>query len=129
MLETPAGQYIRRAKHDRHTLRCVITRPRPTADLSHSSFLAVQPCRAELCALLHTLPVARTVPDRLAATAQAIYGTVGVGAATALLAVISGLLYAQFGAGAFGVMSMLCLAALPIAHLLSTNGNAASARQ
>ena len=38
---------------------------------------------------------------RLAATAQAIYGTVGVGAATAVLTLISGLLYARMGAAAF----------------------------
>ena len=46
----------------------------------------------------------------------------GVGAATALVTVISGLLYARMGAWAFGVMSMLCLAALPIARSLSVNG-------
>jgi PPP family 3-phenylpropionic acid transporter len=92
----------------------------------------IQPLHGVTFALLHLACMrllARTVPDHLAATAQAIYGTVGLGAATALLTVTSGLLYAQFGAGAFGVMSMLCLAALPIAHLLSTGGNAASARQ
>ena len=60
--------------------------------------------------------LAKAVPDALAATAQAIYGTVGVGAATALLTMISGLLYANMGTGAFGVMSVLCLAALPIAR-------------
>lgn len=73
--------------------------------------------------------VAQTVPDHLAATAQAIYRTVGVGAATALITVVSGLLYARMGAWAFGFMSILCLAALPIARLLSTAGDTAFARK
>jgi MFS transporter, PPP family, 3-phenylpropionic acid transporter len=86
----------------------------------------IQPLHGITFALLHLACMrilARAVPDHLAATAQAIYGTVGVGAATALLTVISGLLYAQFGSGAFGVMSVLCLAALPIARMLSASGN------
>jgi len=62
--------------------------------------------------------LAQSVPDALAATAQAIYGTVGVGAATALLTLLSGWLYARLGAAAFGLMSALCLAALPIARSL-----------
>jgi PPP family 3-phenylpropionic acid transporter len=62
--------------------------------------------------------LAQSVPDALAATAQAIYGTVGVGAATALVTLVSGWLYAGLGPAAFGVMSGLCLAALPIARSL-----------
>jgi PPP family 3-phenylpropionic acid transporter len=61
-------------------------------------------------ALLHLACMrllARIVPDHLAATAQAIYGNVGVVAATALITVLSGLLYARMGAWAFGVMSFL----------------------
>jgi MFS transporter, PPP family, 3-phenylpropionic acid transporter len=49
------------------------------------------------------------VPSELAASGQAIYGTIGVGASTALLSVASGWLYAQLGAYAFLLMSMLCL--------------------
>ena len=52
---------------------------------------------------------------RLAATAQAFYGTVAVGLATALLTLGSGPLYAQFGAGGFWVMAGLCAVAIPIA--------------
>ena len=81
----------------------------------------IQPLHGITFALLHLACMrllARIVPDHLAATAQAIYGTVGVGAATALITVISGLLYARMGVWAFGVMSMLCLAALPIARSL-----------
>ena len=87
----------------------------------------IQPLHGITFALLHLACMrllARIVPDHLAATAQAIYGTVGVGAATALITVISGLLYARMGVWAFGVMSMLCLAALPIARSLSVYNTA-----
>jgi PPP family 3-phenylpropionic acid transporter len=81
----------------------------------------IQPLHSVTFALLHLacmrlLP--QSVPDALAATAQAIYGTVGVGAATALLTLVSGWLYARLGAAAFGIMSALCLAAVPIARSL-----------
>ncbi len=55
------------------------------------------------------------VPAELAATAQAFYSTVAVGAATALLTVASGTLYADFGAAGFWVMAALCAFALPLA--------------
>nr|WP_294518973.1 MFS transporter [uncultured Rhodopila sp.] len=54
------------------------------------------------------------VPPYLAATAQAFYNTVAVGAATALLTLASGPLYAGFGANGFWVMSLLCAAAIPL---------------
>jgi len=56
------------------------------------------------------------VPPHLAATAQAFYNTVAVGAASALLTLASGPLYAGFGAGGFWVMSGLCAAAIPAAR-------------
>jgi len=55
------------------------------------------------------------VPAELAATAQAFYGTVAVGAASALLTLGSGPVYAQFGAGGFWVMAGLCVMAVPVA--------------
>jgi MFS transporter, PPP family, 3-phenylpropionic acid transporter len=58
--------------------------------------------------------LADAVPRELAATAQAIYGTVGIGAASALLTLFSGYLYAGLGANAFLFMSLLCLTALPL---------------
>jgi MFS transporter, PPP family, 3-phenylpropionic acid transporter len=58
------------------------------------------------------------VPARLAATAQAIYGTVAVGVATALLTIGSGPLYAHEGAAGFWVMAGLCAAAVPVAWRL-----------
>jgi MFS transporter, PPP family, 3-phenylpropionic acid transporter len=45
-------------------------------------------------------------------------GTVGVGAAVALLTLVSGSLYAKFGAQGFWVMAALCAAALPLARKL-----------
>jgi PPP family 3-phenylpropionic acid transporter len=54
------------------------------------------------------------VPPRLSATAQAVYGTLAVGIATAFLTLASGWLYARLGPHAFAVMSLLCLAALPV---------------
>ena len=93
-----------------------------TADVV--ALAAIQPLHGITFALLHLACMrllARIVPDGLAATAQAIYGTVGIGVATALVTVLSGLLYARMGAWAFGVMSMLCLTALPIARSLSVN--------
>jgi PPP family 3-phenylpropionic acid transporter len=62
--------------------------------------------------------LAETVPSRLAATALTVYGTVGIGAATALLTLASGSLYGAIGPSAFWVMAGLCIMALPIARRL-----------
>jgi MFS transporter, PPP family, 3-phenylpropionic acid transporter len=62
--------------------------------------------------------IAVLVPLRLAATAQAFYGTVAVGVATALLTLGSGPLYAHEGASGFWVMAGLCAAAIPVAWRL-----------
>ena len=62
------------------------------------------------------------VPLRLAATAQAIYGTLCIGLATALLTLASGLLYGRMGGTAFLVMAALCLLALPLCARLRLPG-------
>jgi MFS transporter, PPP family, 3-phenylpropionic acid transporter len=62
--------------------------------------------------------IAELVPPRLAATAQAFYGTVAVGVASALLTLGSGPLYVQEGASGFWVMAGLCAAAIPAAWTL-----------
>jgi PPP family 3-phenylpropionic acid transporter len=62
--------------------------------------------------------IAAIVPLQLAATAQAIYATVAVGVATALLTLGSGPLYAHEGAAGFWVMAGLCAAAIPVAWRL-----------
>jgi MFS transporter, PPP family, 3-phenylpropionic acid transporter len=77
----------------------------------------VQPLHGVTFALLHLACmrlIARTVPAGLEGTAQAIYGTVGVGAASAALTLASGLLYGRFGPAAFWAMGALCALALPL---------------
>lgn len=77
----------------------------------------VQPLHGITFALLHLACmrlIARTVPQGLEGTAQAIYGTVGIGAATALLILVSGAVYARLGAQGFWVMAALCALALPL---------------
>ena len=77
----------------------------------------VQPLHGVTFALLHLACmrlIARIVPHGLEGTAQAIYGTVGIGAASALLTFVSGALYARLGAQGFWVMAALCLLALPL---------------
>jgi len=76
-----------------------------------------QPLHGFTFALLHLASmrlIAEVVPQQLAATAQAVYGTLGIGAATASLILISGWLYARLGPPAFLCMSLLCLSALPL---------------
>jgi PPP family 3-phenylpropionic acid transporter len=77
----------------------------------------VQPLHGITFALLHLACmrlIARTVPQGLEGTAQAIYGTVGIGAATALLTLVSGALYARLGTQGFWVMAALCALAVPL---------------
>ena len=83
-----------------------------------TTLLLIQPLHGLTFALLHLACMrllAQSVPPDLAATAQAIYGVVGVGAASALLTSVSGWLYSRMGPIAFAAMSLLCLAALPLA--------------
>jgi PPP family 3-phenylpropionic acid transporter len=77
----------------------------------------VQPLHGITFALLHLACmrlIARSVPQGLEGTAQALYATVGIGAATALLTFVSGFLYTRWGAEGFWVMAALCAAALPL---------------
>jgi len=76
----------------------------------------VQPTHGFTFALLHLAAmhlIARVVPERLAASAQTLYGTLGLGVASAVLTATGGLLYGMFGAGAFWFMTALCASALP----------------
>jgi PPP family 3-phenylpropionic acid transporter len=77
----------------------------------------VQPLHGFTFALLHLASmriITDTVPRALAATAQAVYGLVGVGGATAVLMLLSGWLYAHFGPAGFWAMGALCTAAFPV---------------
>jgi len=83
----------------------------------------VQPLHGITFALLHLAcmrVIARSVPPGLEGTAQALYATVGIGAATALLTLVSGTLYMNWGASGFWVMAALCASALPFAFRLRT---------
>jgi PPP family 3-phenylpropionic acid transporter len=85
----------------------------------------VQPLHGITFALLHLACmrlIARTVPQGLEGTAQAIYGTVGIGAVTALLTLISGALYARLGAQGFWVMAALCALGFPLTWKLRQPG-------
>jgi PPP family 3-phenylpropionic acid transporter len=88
----------------------------------------VQPLHGITFALLHLACMrllSRIVPNGLEGTAQAIYGTVGIGAASALLTLVSGSLYGRFGARGFWGMAFLCAIALPLTYKLreTTNSN------
>ncbi len=86
------------------------------------ALVAVQALHGLTFALLHLAAmgvIARSVPDRLSATAQAIYGTFALGLASALTALASGYLYGWFGMRAFWVMALLCAAALPLVRGLA----------
>jgi len=82
-----------------------------------TALAVVQPLHGLTFALLHLACmrlIARTVPDGLEGTAQAIYATLGIGAATALFTFTSGFLYSQMGAAGFFCMAALCAVALPL---------------
>jgi PPP family 3-phenylpropionic acid transporter len=83
-----------------------------------------QPLHGLTFALLHLACmrlIARIVPSGLEGTAQAIYGTLGIGAASAVLTLAAGLLYGRFGPPAFWAMAALCAAALPVGLKLRTS--------
>jgi PPP family 3-phenylpropionic acid transporter len=82
----------------------------------------VEPLHGLTFALFHLAGmrlIGITVPAHLAATAQALYGTVAVGVSTALLTVVSGSLYASLGGEAFWVMAILCATAIPLARRMT----------
>jgi MFS transporter, PPP family, 3-phenylpropionic acid transporter len=80
--------------------------------------MLIEPLHGITFALLHLAcmrVLAEIVPASLAATALTLYGTLGIGAATTLVTLACGPLYAHLGAQAFWVMAALCAAALPLA--------------
>ena len=82
----------------------------------------IQPLHGLTFAALHLAcmrVIAAIVPRALAATAQALYAF-GAAAATALLTVASGQLYARLGAEAFMAMALLSALAGPVAWRLRT---------
>jgi PPP family 3-phenylpropionic acid transporter len=78
----------------------------------------IEPLHGLTFACLHLVCmrlIGRGVPAHLAATAQALYTTVAVGAMTAILTLASGPLYQKLGAVSFWAMALLCAAAVPLA--------------
>jgi MFS transporter, PPP family, 3-phenylpropionic acid transporter len=67
-------------------------------------------------ALLHlaAMGIIAQVPNRLSATAQAVYGTGALGMASAVMTIASGFLYGWFGMQAFWAMALLCALAVPL---------------
>ncbi len=85
----------------------------------------VEPLHGLTFALLHLAcmgTIRRIISGNLAATAQAFYNTVAMGAAAAAVTLASGPLYATFGAGSFWFMAALCALALPAAAMLGRSG-------
>jgi PPP family 3-phenylpropionic acid transporter len=77
----------------------------------------VQPLHGLTFGLLHLACMrllARMVPPGLEGTAQALYGMVGIGAATAGLTLTAGALYTRVGAHGFWAMAVLCALAVPL---------------
>ena len=89
----------------------------------------VQPLHGLTFALLHLACMrllARIVPPGLEGTAQALYGTVGIGATSAGLTLVSGVLYARVGAQGFWAMAALCALAVPLTWPLRRPADSAS---
>jgi len=81
----------------------------------------IEPLHGLTFALLHLTCMrllAQCVPRHLEATALTIYGTVGIGIATALLTIACGPIFERFGAHGFWAMAALCAAALPLTRTL-----------
>jgi PPP family 3-phenylpropionic acid transporter len=86
-----------------------------TADVTNLAL--IEPLHGFTFALFHLgcmRIIVNTVPSSLAGIAQAFYGTVGIGGATALATILSGWLFARFGPAGFWGMALLCCLAFPI---------------
>jgi MFS transporter, PPP family, 3-phenylpropionic acid transporter len=84
-----------------------------------------EPLHGLTFALLHLVcmdVIRATVPRHLAATAQTVYGTLAIGASTAVLTLCSGVLYAHLGGGGFWFMGALCGLAVPLSRGLKLAG-------
>ncbi|MCW2317360.1 PPP family 3-phenylpropionic acid transporter [Rhodoblastus acidophilus] len=87
-----------------------------------SAMALVEPLHGLSFALLHLTAMAvigRAVPAASAALAQSLYGALGVGAATAALSLVSGVLFGRYGGAAFWAMAAMAGLALPLVFALS----------
>ena len=90
----------------------------------------VEPLHGLTFALLHLAcmdTIGRVVPASLAATAQAFYATIAMGATSAAVTLATGPLYADIGAAAFWPMALMCALALPLALGIRPHPDAARA--
>jgi PPP family 3-phenylpropionic acid transporter len=90
----------------------------------------VEPLHGLTFALLHLAcmdTIGRVVPASLAATAQAFYATIAMGATSAAVTLATGPLYAEIGAAAFWLMALMCALALPLALGIRPHPDAARA--
>ena len=86
------------------------------------ALFAIQALHGLTFALLHLAClqlIVQIVPDRRRATALTLYGTFGLGLASALMTLLAGWLYGRFGTGGFWVMAAVSLSAVPVARGLS----------
>lgn len=84
--------------------------------------VAVQALHGFTFALMHLAAMgvmARSVPDRLAATAQTFYGTGALGIGSAAMTLASGYLFSSLGLHAFWFMAACCAIAVPVARGLA----------
>jgi PPP family 3-phenylpropionic acid transporter len=82
-----------------------------------SSLALVEPLHGLTFALFHLgcmRIIADTVPRSFAGIAQAFYGIVAIGGATALSTILSGWLFAHWGPMGFWGMALLCCLAFPV---------------
>ncbi|SNB68699.1 MFS transporter, PPP family, 3-phenylpropionic acid transporter [Rhodoblastus acidophilus] len=87
-----------------------------------SAMALVEPLHGLSFALLHLTAmgvIGRAVPAASAALAQSLYGALGVGAATAALSLVSGVLFGRYGGAAFWAMAAMAGLALPLVFALS----------
>lgn len=88
------------------------------ATLALPALIVIQALHGLTFALMHLACLAlieECVPAHLRASALTVYAGLGLGLATALVTFAAGSLYAAFGMGGFLAMSILSLAALPVA--------------
>jgi MFS transporter, PPP family, 3-phenylpropionic acid transporter len=81
------------------------------------ALFGVQALHGLTFALMHLVAmgiIAKSVPERLAATAQTVYGALALGIASAALTFGSGYFYEWLGMRAFWAMAVLCALALPL---------------
>jgi MFS transporter, PPP family, 3-phenylpropionic acid transporter len=87
------------------------------------ALVGVQALHGLTFALIHLVAmgiIAKSVPERLAATAQTVYGTFALGIASAVLTFGSGYFYGWLGMRAFWAMAVLCAFALPLINGIDT---------